>query len=63
MYDKYLGAAHLVQSDLKTANVRTTKSTYTGLNHKVQEQSAIALEDLLGLDTQWKFKLQKWDGK
>ena len=63
VYDKYLGAARLVRSDLKAANVRTTKSAYTGLNHKVQEQSVIALEDLLGPDTQWKFKLQKWDGK
>ena len=62
-YDKHLSAAQPLQTNLKAVDIRATKTGYTGLNHKVQEQSAIALEDLIGPDSVWKFKLQKWDGK
>lgn len=60
LYKKYLGA---VQSSLKAVDVHTTKSGYTGLNHKIEEQSIIGLEELIGLGSAWKFKLQKWNGR
>jgi len=60
---KYAGSADLLFTDLDMREAEVTSTAYTALDDRVRGKKSYTLDELVGVDSKWKFVLQKWDGK
>jgi len=61
--NKYIRPAIAVDVKLDALKLRHTKSAYTGGRLKSAARRVYSLDELVGEDSKFKFKLEKWDGR
>ena len=62
---KHVHGSKAADAQLKLADIPILAPGYVGLHdtHELKDKTAYKLDDLVGENSRFKFKLQKWDGR
>jgi hypothetical protein len=60
--NKYVMPATSINTKLNATRLKHTKHAYTGIKEKGSPKCIFELHELMGENSQFKFKLERWDG-